>query len=119
MSMERTETGYKSTGAGPVIEPTVGRVVWFYPPRDGQMALNGSEPCPALIAYVWSDTMVNLAVFDHNGVSHSRTSVLLSEDGKAPGNASMCWSWMPYQKGQAAKTEALEKQLTAAAENVG
>jgi len=101
MSMERTATGYKS-----VIKPTPGRVVWFHPPVDGQMALNGSEPCAALITYVWSDTMVNLVAFDHNGVPHSRTSVLCSDDGEAPGNASWWWEWMPYQKGQAAKYEA-------------
>lgn len=107
MSMERTETGYKSTG--PVIKPTPGRVVWFHGPRDGRMALNGSEPCAALICYVWSDDMVNLVVFDHNGVPHSRTSVQTKEVLGA--NAAAWWEWMPYQKGQAAKTEELEEQL--------
>ena len=98
MSMERTATGYKS-----VIKPTPGRVVWFHPPVDGQMALNGSEPCAALITYVWSDAMINLVAFDHNGVPHSRKSVELGDDG---GKRAMWWEWMPYQKGQAAKYEA-------------
>lgn len=105
MSMERTDTGYKT-----VIKPTPGRVVWFHPARDGQMALNGSEPCPAIISYVWSDNMVNLVAFDHNGVAHSRTSVEL---GNADGKRSMWWEWMPYQIGQAAKTAELEAKLGA------
>jgi hypothetical protein len=88
-----------------MIEPTVGRVVWFYSaPREAQ-------PNAAIVTYVWNTRMVNLVVFDANGVSRSETSVdLLQDDEKPQGQGRWC-EWMPYQKGQAAKTEALEKKL--------
>ncbi len=55
--------------------------------------------------------MVNLAVFDANGFARGETSVLLVQDGYGnPGGGAWC-TWMPYQKGQAAKTEALEAQI--------
>lgn len=65
----------------------------------------------ALIAYVHSDTMVNLAVSDFNGNMTGATSVyLVQENSEIPGYP-YC-TWMPYQKGQASKTEALEKKLS-------
>ena len=118
MSMERTDTGYKSVG--PAIKPTPGRVVWYCPSRNDNITRHGDAPLAALVAYVWNDAMVNLMVIDANGFPHSRTSVLLSQEG-APaaetlgGEISYC-TWMPYQRGQAAKAEALEKQL---AGNIG
>lgn len=92
-----------------MIKPTIGRVVWFHP------ASNASDPgfapapiCAAIVAYVHSDNCVNLGVFDGNGVSHSKTSVRLIQDtDEAPEGGYYC-EWMPYQKGQAAKTEAAE-----------
>ena len=93
-----------------MIKPTVGRVVHFVPaPHDE--ALFGHGVCAAIVAYVHSDTMVNLAVFDPNGGSHSRTSVFLEQDESVdPGgrHGSYC-RWMQYQIGQAAKTEELMK----------
>ena len=54
---------------------------------------------------------MNLSVIDANGVPHSRTSVELIQDAcPAPGGASYC-EWMPYQKGQAAKTEVADKGI--------
>jgi hypothetical protein len=94
-----------------VIKPTVGRVVWYRPFEHDDMAgVSGDQPLAAIVAHVWSDSCVNLAVFDANGVAHSRTSVLLVQDGEPKPAAGFC-EWMPYQKGQAAKTEAVEKQL--------
>jgi hypothetical protein len=58
---------------------------------------------------VWSDTCVNLVVFNANGVPYNRTSVLLVQDANPVPGSQYC-EWMPYQKGQAAKTEALEAQ---------
>jgi hypothetical protein len=99
-----------------MIKPSIGRVVWFWP-GSFDAALGNfsdkSQPLAAIVAYVWSDTMVNLAVFDPNGVSHNRTSVTLWQgDGERP--AEFFAEWMPFQKGQAAKTEALEKAASAA-----
>lgn len=88
-----------------MIEPTVGRVVWFY------SAPRGPQPLAAIVTYVWTARMVNLVVFDANGVSRSETSVYLLQDDQRPTGQSRWCEWMPYQKGQAAKTEALEQKL--------
>lgn len=91
-----------------MIRPTIGRVVWFHPSGSNP----ASQPNAALIAYVHSDTMVNLAAFDANGVPSSHTSVPLYQGGPEEERpASYYAEWMPYQQGQAAKTEALEKEL--------
>lgn len=97
-----------------MIEPTIGRVVLFWPTlayaRDKGMAYEDSgKPLPAIITYVHGARMVNLAVFDQNGENYPVTSVPLVQDGEPAPNGSFYCEWMPYQKGQAAKTEALEK----------
>ena len=92
-----------------MIIPTIGRVVWFYP--KGHLASH--QPLAAIVAHVWSDTCVNLAIFDANGrpLEAPPTSVLLvQDDAEVPSGGLYC-TWMPYQKVQAAKTEALEKKL--------
>lgn len=93
-----------------MIKPTVGRVVWFYKYSSGQ---GHKGPLAAHVAKVYDDTCVNLMVIDEGGTPRSETSVLLvQEDGEAP-TSDYC-TWMPYQKGQAAKTEQLEAQVGAA-----
>lgn len=92
-----------------MIKPTVGRVVWYYPPgRDPSQ-----QPQAALVAHVWSDTCVNLAIFDDNGrpMSSPPISVLLAQEGnEVPSGGNYC-CWMPYQKSQQAKHEQLEAQV--------
>ena len=100
----------------PIIKPTVGRVVLFHPSElTGEASFvrhPDDQPYAAIIARVWSDSMVNLTVMDANGDPHSRTSVPLVQDSDSrPGNGFYC-EWMPYQKGQAAKTEAAEKNAS-------
>lgn len=86
-----------------MIKPTIGRVVWYH---DGF----GDQPEAAIVAFVHDDTTVNLGVFRHNGNCTGFTKVTLWHgEGEAPPYP-YC-EWMPYQKGQAAKTEALEKQI--------
>jgi hypothetical protein len=98
-----------------VIKPTIGRVVWFHPSSNSaESGFTPSPICAAIVAYVHSDSCVNLAVFDGNGVSHSKTSVTLIQDGETPPEGGYYCEWMPYQKGQAAKTEAIEKTASAA-----
>ena len=91
-----------------MIKPTIGRVVWFW--DDSRIQ---DQPFPGIVCYVHSDTMVNLTVFDANGQAVPKTSVFLyqgaSESERPQGHFA---EWMPYQKGQAAKTEELEKQLS-------
>ena len=96
-----------------IIKPTVGRVVLYNPgPNEQGLARNGNQPMVGLVATVWSDTCINIAGFDANGIPFNRTSVLLIQDGVPIPSGGMYAEWMPYQKGQAAKTEELEKKLT-------
>jgi hypothetical protein len=87
-----------------LIAPTVGRVVWFHPAANAAEAgfarPEAGTPLAAIVARVWSDTCVNLTVFDANGAPHSRTSVLVVQDGQPVPDGYYC-EWMPFQKGQA------------------
>ena len=89
------------------ILPTVGRVVLFTPSRltgDGRFAhIDGRKPLAAIVSHNFNDALVNLAVFDSNGTSHSRTSVPLVQEGETKPEDGYFCSWMPYQVGQAAK----------------
>ena len=84
-----------------MIKPTIGRVLWFYDENHTE----GAQPKTALVCHVWSDTCVNLAVFDTNGVASNRTSVLLWQGEDAHRPSAMFAEWMPYQVGQAKKHE--------------
>jgi len=89
-----------------MIKPSVGRVVWYHPSLDDKnVALGGDQPFAALIAHVWNDTCVNLAIFDANGVSFSKTSVQLVQDETEEKSSNGYAEWMPYQVGQAKKHE--------------
>ena len=88
-----------------MIKPTIGRVVWYRP----NSADPDAQPNAALVCFVHSDTCVNLAVFDANGIPSSQTSVHLRQSDDEMPPKPYC-EWMPYQKGQAAKTEAIEAQ---------
>ena len=84
--------------------PTVGRIVLFHDPEH-------VEPFAGLVAVAEANryTIPHLAVFLHDGLRMA-TGVKHKDCVKlARGEA--YWDWMPYQKGQAAKTEALQAQL--------
>lgn len=89
-----------------MIEPTPGRIVYYY---------EGKTMWPAMVVGVYDKDprMVDLKVFtDANVYSRPRTQLLQDED-KA---SSPHWAeWMPYQKGQAAKSDTeiadLKKQV--------
>ena len=92
------------------MKPTVGRIVHFHPVATVTHA--------ALIAYVHSDTMVNLAAFDGNGKPYGVTSVELVAAGKPKPEFGHFCEWMPYQVEQAKKQEhqAIESVTDAAVE---
>lgn len=98
-----------------IIEPTVGRVIWYYPFVSSYMAQQGGPgPRAAIVAHVHSTRLVNLAVFDMMGVAQGRQNVTLVQEGdKVPAAGDYC-AWMPFQRGQAQKTEALERKLAGA-----
>lgn len=84
-----------------MIKPTVGRVVWYYSSKAPD------TPFAAMIAHVHNDRMVNLMVVEQDGDTYGRSSVPLLQDDDKPSGAFWC-AWMPYQLGQAARTEAAE-----------
>jgi hypothetical protein len=102
-----------------MIKPTVGRVLWFTPSvawaTENDVAYGAvGEPLAAIVAHVINDRMVNLAAFDQNGKPFNATSVPLKhgDDEDFIPEGSFYATWMPYQKGQAAKAEALENKLS-------
>lgn len=93
------------------MNPTVGRIVeYVLTDRYGE-----NQVRPAIIIRVWSPECVQLQVFTdgtNDGPEYASglywaTSVRRSEE-KEP----RTWDWMAYQKGQAAKTEEVEKELS-------
>jgi hypothetical protein len=89
------------------ISPTVGRVVWV---RNRPGAISSLQPEVGFITYVHSDSCINVGGFDANGEPFRQTSLFLVQDGSGSQGGPYA-EWMPYQKGHAAKTEALEQQL--------
>ncbi|HHS83698.1 MAG TPA: hypothetical protein ENK38_02075 [Gammaproteobacteria bacterium] len=103
-----------------MIKPTVGRVVHYIPKGDRNddithasdlNSFDDDQPLAAIITHVWSESMVNLVVFDADGVSNPRTSVSLVQPGQDINFTGPYCQWMPYQVGQAQKAEALQEQL--------
>lgn len=96
-----------------VITPTPGRIVWYWPAFiDGIPSMQG-QPLAAIVATVHDDRRVNLSVIDSYGNHHARTNVYLNqpdEERPIPGSFNFA-EWMPYQKGQAAKTEQAQTAL--------
>ncbi len=86
-----------------MIKPTIGRIMWYWP----ELSARDDQPWAAIVTRVWSDNVVDLAVWDHNGNAKSRTSVPIVQDG-SPHTAGdpQYVEWMPYQIGQAKKHEA-------------
>lgn len=89
-----------------MIEPTVGRIVYYKPyPKEmpvGPMSGFDESPhdarCAAIITCVHSPHCVNLAVFDANGVHHAKASVSLSQpDDDCERQSHGFCEWMPYQ----------------------
>lgn len=92
-----------------MIKPTIGRVVWYHPDLSDMQRFpnlmidtNGEQPHAAMIVHVWSDTCVNLVIYDKNGVPFNRTSVYLRQPDVPKPEYAHC-EWMPFQIGQAAK----------------
>ena len=85
-----------------MIKPTIGRVVWYYP-ENAQLS---DQPFPALVCYVHSDEIINVAGFDANGLQFAKTSVpLIQDEAKYREQKNRFACWMPYQKAQAEKTD--------------
>lgn len=97
-----------------MIKPSIGRVVWFTPSRNSSAPVpiaHADQPLAALVSYVHSDRLVNLGGFDANGAPFAATSVTLLQDDDIGNSGGYYAEWMPFQKGQAVKTEAVEAQV--------
>lgn len=81
------------------IQPTPGRIVWYWPStNDGVPSLPG-QPLAAIVASVHTDRRVNLSVIDSYGNHHARGNVsLIQPDDIRPQPGSFNFAeWMPYQ----------------------
>ena len=69
----------------PAIKPSVGRKLHYWPTfKDVSLMTkaHNDQPCDATVIYVWSDTCVNLQIFDHGGGLHFRESVRVMQSGE-------------------------------------
>lgn len=90
-----------------MIKPTVGRNVWFWP--YGLDRQPHAQPYAASIAFVHSDTMINIGYLTEHGEHRAQTSVRLLQDGDS-GQGHPCYAeWMPFQVGQAKATAVHEQ----------
>jgi hypothetical protein len=88
----------------PAIQPTQGRVILYTPDSNDGITKSGPQ-LAAIVAAVNEDGTVNLAVFDANGSPAQRQNVVVVQEDEDSPEAGGFASWMPYQLGQAAKTE--------------
>lgn len=92
------------TAVTPLITPSVSRRIWYWPTNEeaeqSVFNISGShrrcisrmQPFDAGVLYVWSPTMVNLDITDHQGNHFPKTSVSIAAI-ETPG----CAQWMDYQ----------------------
>lgn len=92
-----------------MIKPTPGRVVWYTPAEDDPPPKFKGEALSATVARVIGDRLVNLMVVGADGLTYGRHNVILVQDGDERPKIGRYCEWMPYQKGQAAKTEQLKR----------
>lgn len=86
-----------------MIKPTVGRIVWY-------RAHRGAETQAAIVTRASEKgTHVDLTVFPALAATETFASVVLLQDDEAPPPIGHFCEWMPYQKGQAARADHLEK----------
>lgn len=88
-----------------MIKPTNGRIVWFYRNVDASLDPHG-QPQAAMISYVTNDQTINLTVSNPDGSTFGVQNVQLVQEGDVVLDPEAPLArWMPYQVGQAAKTQ--------------
>lgn len=104
-SMEEKGTAPQGTGQAPaVITPTVGRMVYYksYGTPNGEY--KSVDRAAVITEVVDAEAeIVSLCVLNPTGFFFNQNLKRGQEGGQ--------WDWMPFQKGQAQKTEELEKKL--------
>lgn len=100
-----------------MIEPTIGRKVWYVPLEAEKqrfatdsdpgsmygMEMGNSAHLGATVIAVWGDRCVSVRVTDAKGKQFTCSSRALLQDDDAPPAAGGYAMWLLYQKGQAAK----------------
>ena len=90
-------------------QPTVGRVVWFWPSINELLVLpRAGQPLAAHVAAVSDDgSTVTLQVIDANGYANARKDVpFVQPNCLPPAFGGSYAEWMPYQRAQHAKPDA-------------
>lgn len=100
-----------------MIEPSIGRIVWYFADHaatKGMKSTHPDEPFAAIVTAVHTDRIVNLLVFDHQGTTFAMQSVpLFQGDEEDDETAIAHCEWMPYQRGQAERTRLAERGQSA------
>lgn len=92
-----------------MIKPTVGRIIWV---RNRPGSINSVQPEAGQVVFVHGNQSVNVVGHDGNGTPFVLMSLYLAQEGiPLPFEGMLHAEWMPYQVGQAAKTEELEKRI--------
>lgn len=99
----QTPQNSKNSKNLPDMEPSVGRIVWYWPGCD-----EPGQPQAAIITYVHSSKMIGVAVLSPSGCVRFRSSVRLCQPSDTDSVLSEHCRWMPYQQAQH------EKQLAQA-----
>lgn len=95
----------------PVINPTVGRILYYTPGVDDPWMSRQYAPFAAIIARVNSDNTVNLGVLDGSGHCNPRPNVTLIQGALIAEPEKAYCTWMDYQRGQAARSDELIAEL--------
>ena len=104
-----------------MITPTVGRMLWV---RRRPGSFDNRQPEAAVVTYVHERAkaarndesvidLINVVGWDAHGATFTVSALYLhqGDEKSAPTSTHACW--MPYQQGQAAKAEELERKLEA------
>lgn len=108
-----------------IIEPTVGRIVYYYDAntgigRDGGQNVPVNGPFAAIITRVWSNACVNVAVQKADGSGQfGRTSILLLKPGERRPETGQWVEWMPHQIAQTFAANALNKAVVDSPQLIG
>lgn len=103
-----------------MIKPTVGRIVLYWEALPGgfnrpeliEKHMASVQPQAAIVTFVHPDSdRINVTRFSSEGIAIPQTDVPLVQDDAARPSHGGWAEWMPYQKGQAAKTQSLEARL--------
>ena len=76
------------------MKPTVGRIVFYWPPLADGATHGDKDMRAAVVTYVHSDTMVNMHVFGQD-LADKEAGVQTSVEIMSGDRQGYCWSWPP------------------------